>query len=146
MPDLELTATESYLIISLHRIVTDLDRKTRALCQKHGVTFGQFMVLEALYHKGPLSVGEVKESILSTDGTIPVIVANMEKAGLLVRKQDEKDRRKSILSLTEKGRAIIREVYPENAKMIHKAFSVWNDREKGDLKRLLASYWGQKNF
>ena len=49
------------------RIVTDLDRKTRALCQKHGVTFGQFMVLEALYHKGPLSVGEVKESILSTD-------------------------------------------------------------------------------
>lgn len=45
----------------------------------------------------------MKEVILSNDGTIPVIVANMEKAGLLVRKQDEKDRRKSILSLTEKG-------------------------------------------
>ena len=73
----------------------------------------------------------MKEVVLSTDGTIPVIVANMEKAGLLVRKQDEKDRRKSILSLTEKGRDIIREVYPENAEMIHKAFSVWNDREKG---------------
>ena len=74
---MELTATESNLIISLHRIVTDLDRKTKVLCQKQGLTFGQFMVLEALYHKGPLSVGEVKESILSTDGTIPVIVANM---------------------------------------------------------------------
>ena len=143
---MELTATESNLIISLHRIVTDLDRKTKVLCQKQGLTFGQFMVLEALYHKGPLSVGEVKESILSTDGTIPVIVANMEKAGLLVRKQDEKDRRKSILSLTKKGRDIIREVYPDNAEMIHTAFSVWNDREKGDLKRLLAAYWDQKTF
>lgn len=131
MSDLELTATESNLIISLHRIVTDLDRKTKVLCQKQGLTFGQFMVLEALYHKGPLSVGEVKESILSTDGTIPVIVANMEKAGLLARKQDEKDRRKSILSLTKKGRDIIREVYPDNAEMIHTAFSVWNDRERG---------------
>ncbi len=146
MSDLELTATESNLIISLHRIVTDLDRKTKVLCQKQGLTFGQFMVLEALYHKGPLSVGEVKESILSTDGTIPVIVANMEKAGLLARKQDEKDRRKSILSLTKKGRDIIREVYPDNAEMIHTAFSVWNDREKGDLKRLLAAYWDQKTF
>lgn len=143
---MELTATESNLIISLHRIVTDLDRKTKVLCQKQGLTFGQFMVLEALYHKGPLSVGEVKESILSTDGTIPVIVANMEKAGLLARKQDEKDRRKSILSLTQKGRDIIREVYPDNAEMIHTAFSVWNDREKGDLKRLLAAYWDQKTF
>ncbi|MDD6444297.1 MAG: MarR family transcriptional regulator [Lachnospiraceae bacterium] len=143
---MELTATESNLIISLHRIVTDLDRKTKVLCQKQGLTFGQFMVLEALYHKGPLSVGEVKESILSTDGTIPVIVANMEKAGLLARKQDEKDRRKSILSLTKKGRDIIREVYPDNAEMIHTAFSVWNDREKGDLKRLLAAYWDQKTF
>jgi MarR family 2-MHQ and catechol resistance regulon transcriptional repressor len=146
MSDLELTATESNLIISLHRIVTDLDRKTKVLCQKQGLTFGQFMVLETLYHKGPLSVGEVKESILSTDGTIPVIVANMEKAGLLARKQDEKDRRKSILSLTKKGRDIIREVYPDNAEMIHTAFSVWNDREKGDLKRLLAAYWDQKTF
>ena len=143
---MELTATEPNLIISLHRIVTDLDRKTKVLCQKQGLTFGQFMVLEALYHKGPLSVGEVKESILSTDGTIPVIVANMEKAGLLARKQDEKDRRKSILSLTKKGRDIIREVYPDNAEMIHTAFSVWNDREKGDLKRLLAAYWDQKTF
>ena len=143
---MELTATESNLIINLHRIVTDLDRKTKVLCQKQGLTFGQFMVLEALYHKGPLSVGEVKESILSTDGTIPVIVANMEKAGLLARKQDEKDRRKSILSLTKKGRDIIREVYPDNAEMIHTAFSVWNDRKKGDLKRLLAAYWDQKTF
>lgn len=146
MSNLELTAIESNLIISLHRIVTDLDRKTKVLCQKQGLTFGQFMVLEALYHKGPLSVGEVKESILSTAGTIPVIVANMEKAGLLSRKHDEKDRRKSILSLTKKGRDIIREVYPDNAEMIHTAFSVWNDREKGDLKRLLAAYWDQKTF
>lgn len=46
----------------------------------------------------------------------------------------------------KKGRDIIREVYPENAEMIHKAFSVWNDREKGDLKRLLASYRDQKTF
>jgi MarR family 2-MHQ and catechol resistance regulon transcriptional repressor len=137
---LELTAAESSVMISMHRIVSEIDRRTKVICQKHSLTFGQFMVLEAIYHKGPLTVGEVKKSILSTDGTIPVIVANLEKAGFLVRNTDDKDRRKCILALTDKGTCVIEETYPDNAAMIHEAFSVWTPEELKELGRLLNLY------
>lgn len=141
---MELTAAESHIIISLHRIVTDLDRRTKAVCQKNGLTLGQFMVLEVLYHKGTMTVGEVKESILSTDGTIPVIVRNMEREGLLTRTQDEEDRRKYILELTEKGKELISRVYPQNVEMLRNALDVWTPEEQMELRKLLYIYRSRK--
>ena len=140
---LPLTTTESYIIISLYRIVTDLDRKTKMICQKNGLTMGQFMVLEALYHKGAMTIGEVKERILSTDGTIPVIVRNMEKAQLIPRRQDEKDRRKFMLDLTDQGREVIARVYPENAELLKKALSAWPPEAQKTLQKLLRQYRAQ---
>lgn len=140
---LPLTTTESYIIISLYRIVTDLDRKTKMICQKNGLTMGQFMVLEALYHKGAMTIGEVKERILSTDGTIPVIVRNMEKAQLITRRQDEKDRRKFMLGLTDQGREVIARVYPENAEVLKKALSAWPPEAQKTLQKLLRQYRAQ---
>ncbi|WP_235899151.1 MarR family transcriptional regulator [Suipraeoptans intestinalis] len=45
------------------------------------MTLSQFAVLEALYSKGDLTVGEVREKILSSVGTIPVIVNNLVGRG-----------------------------------------------------------------
>ena len=43
------------------------------------------MVLEALYSKGDMSVGEVRERILSSVGTIPLIVNNLVKMNYVER-------------------------------------------------------------
>ena len=71
-------------LIAMHRIVNELDRRT-AIARKYGLTLPQFAVLEALYHKGDLSVGELKESVLSTDGTIPVVTRHLKPAGAYSR-------------------------------------------------------------
>lgn len=131
---------DSFILIKMHRIDRNLDAKTARIAARYDLTLSQFAVLEALYHAGDLTVGEVKEKILSSDGTIPVVVKNLEKAGLVKRRQDERDRRRTILSLTDAGRELISKAYPENARMIEEEMSVWSGEEKRQLVRLLKKY------
>lgn len=91
------------ILIYLHRIVNHIDRHTALLVNEQGLTLSQFAVLEALYHKGDLSIGSIKEAVLSSDGTIPVVIGNLQKQGLVVKETDPKDRRRSIVSLTSKA-------------------------------------------
>ena len=129
-----------YILIGVHRIVKDLDRETTRISAAYGLTFPQFMVLEALLHKDLMTVGEIKEAILSSNGTIPVIINNLVKMGMVDRAKDPADHRKSVISLTEKGRELIEQVCPENEKMYSERFGVWNEDEKKELIRLMSFY------
>lgn len=123
--------------IAMHRIVNALDRKTANMVRPYGLTLPQFSVMEALYHRGNLSVGELKEIVLSSDGTLPVVTRHLAEMGFLRTEKDEKDRRRTLLSLTEEGRSLIGKIYPENEKMMEDFFSQWTDEERGTARRLL---------
>lgn len=140
MAKLELKA-----LIGLHRTVNAIDRQSARVCAAAGLTLGQFAVLEALFHKGDLTVGQVQEKILSTSGTIPLIVGNLEKRGYLVRRHDEADRRCRILHLTPKGEEVVGRVFPENEKVIIEAVSCWSDEEKQQLVSLLEKFGGRQH-
>ena len=99
----------------------------------HGLTLPQFAVLEALLSKGSLTVGEIKEAVLSSNGTIPVVIGNLQKMDLVERAQDPTDHRRSIVSLTKEGRALIERTFRGK-------FGVWTKDEKKELVRLLAAY------
>ena len=68
-----------------------------------------------------------------TGGNIPVIVNNLIKKGLLVRKQDEADRRRYLLSLTDAGNNLISKVIPEHDALIKEFFSSVGSNEKNTL-------------
>lgn len=131
---------DSYLIIALHRLVKDLDRETAAISSAHGLTLPQFAVLEALLNKGDLTVGETKDAVLSSSGTIPVVIGNLQKLGFVERAQDPADHRRSIVSLTREGRTLIEQIAPENERMFREKFAAWTKDEKKELVRLLAAY------
>jgi MarR family 2-MHQ and catechol resistance regulon transcriptional repressor len=131
---------DSYILIKMHRINMRIDRATARIAAGHGLTLTQFGVLEALYHSGDMTVGEVRDRILSSDGTIPVVVRNLEGRGLITRREDERDRRRHILSLTDDGRALIAKVYPENERMIKRQMSVWTAEDKRRLSGLLRKF------
>ena len=131
---------DNYILIATHRIVKELDRETMKIGAEFGLTFPQFMVLEALLHKDGMTVGEIKDAILSTNGTIPVIINNLQKSGMVKREQDAKDHRKSLIKLTAKGRELIERVCPENNRMFISRFDVWTKDEKTELIKLLSKY------
>ena len=125
------------ILIGLHKNVKELDRRTLDIARTYGLSFSQFMVLEALYSKGNLSIGEVREAILSSVGTISLVVKNLEKMGYVKRKTDENDKRVSILSLTDEGRAVIEKVIPENEAMIYDYMKDLREEETATLLSLL---------
>ncbi len=137
-----MSKPELKILIGLHRAANAIDRQTARLAAPFGLTLGQFAVLEALYHKGDLTVGQVQQAILSTSGTIPLIVAKLEQQGYVTRTQDEEDRRRWILHLTDEGRELIAEVYPLNETMILRQMDCWSDEEKETLVTLLKRFGG----
>ena len=99
---------DSTLLIGTHRIVKDLDRETTRICAAYGLTFPQFMVLEALLHKNRMTVGEIKDTILSSNGTIPVIINNLEKSEMVRRVADPTDHRKSLVESVRRTNGCIK--------------------------------------
>ena len=128
------------ILISSYRIVRDLDRATTKICSSYGITYPQFQVLEALLHKGNMTVGDIRNSILSSNGTIPVIINNLQKMSMVNRAKDPQDNRRSIVKLTNKGRELILEVWAKNEQMFSRKFSVWTGNEKKELIRLFRTY------
>lgn len=128
------------IYIGLTRTLKHINQQTYRLYEQYGLTAGQFAVLEVLYHKGDLCVGEVKEKILSSTGTIGVILGNLEKQSYLTKYSDTEDKRKSLLRITEQGRALMAEVFPKNEAIISSLLGVWSAEEQAELHRLLLQY------
>lgn len=107
------------ILIGLHKNVKELDRRTSEIARRYGLSFSQFMVLEALLSKGKLSISEVRDTILSSVGTISLVVNNLEKMDYIKRESDKNDKRICLLSLTDEGRELIEKIVPENEKIIN---------------------------
>lgn len=140
-----MNKVELKIFIGMSRALNKINRATNKVYTKYGLTSGQFAVLEALYHKGDLSVGEVQEKVLTTSGTIPVIVRNLEKEGLLEKTTDEKDKRRFILHITEKGRDLMDLAYPENEKVIISMMDIWTKAEQDQILKYMKKFAGIEN-
>ena len=131
------------ILIGLHRNVKELDSKTLKIAKEYGLSFSQFMVLEALYSKGKLSISEVRDAILSSVGTISLVVNNLEKMGYIKREAYPNDKRICLLSLTHSGREIISKIVPENEKMINAYMKKLDYEERKTLLELLKKLGGK---
>jgi MarR family 2-MHQ and catechol resistance regulon transcriptional repressor len=105
-----------------------------------GLTLSQFAVLEALYHLGPMSLGEVAKKILTTGGNLTMVAGNLEKQGLVSRKCSTDDARVYILSLTPKGKKLIAEIFPDHAAAITQAFETLSPKEQTKLSELCREF------
>lgn len=116
-------------VIALSRSYGYAHRESRKLVAEYGLTFTQFEVLEALLHKGPLTVNSLIEAVLSTSGNITVVVRNLEKRGLIERRENPDDGRSFIVCLTAAGRELIGELFPRHIALLGAALSTLSDDE-----------------
>ncbi len=101
-----------------------------------GLTNGQFGVLEAIYHLGPLNQRTIGQKILTSEGNITFIIDNLVKKSLVTRRQDPEDRRKSIIELTTEGEKFISDYFPTHLKNILHEFEDFTDEELKEFARL----------
>jgi MarR family 2-MHQ and catechol resistance regulon transcriptional repressor len=125
------------LWVVLARAHAAIETHAAAHVARHDLTLTEFGIMEALYHKGPMLLGEVQRRILVSSGGITYLVDRLEKRGLVERRACAEDRRARYAALTEVGEALIEQIFPEHAACIEHALSGLKRKEKQMVVDLL---------
>ncbi len=122
--------------INLVRASDSVLTKIGAHLESEGVTPGQFAVLEALLHLGPMCQHALAAKLLRSGGNMTLVVDNLQKQGWVKRVRQEKDRRMVQIHLTPKGKRLITRIFPEHAKAIARVMSELTPAEQEELRRI----------
>lgn len=133
----ESTEAALKLWVVLARAYASVARHADADIARHGLTTAEFGILEALYHKGPLLLGELQRKILVSSGGVTYLVDRLEAKGLVERQECPEDRRARYAALTRAGTALIRRIFPEHARSIARALGGLTPEERARATALL---------
>lgn len=125
------------LFIVLERAAITVENQVKAQADLHGLTWTEFEILEALFSKGPLLLGDVQKKILLTSGGVTYTVDRLAEKGLVMRRECETDRRARYAALTPKGTALIASIFTPMAEHIEALMSALDAREQEQATELL---------
>ena len=125
------------LWIALARCYSTFAKAISTKVQEYDLTTPQFGVLEALFHLGPLSLGELAEKLLVTGGNVTYVMDRLEDQGLVFRERSPDDRRVIQAKLTDAGYAKIVEVFPGHAEYVATVAGHLGTEEQEQLRTLL---------
>jgi MarR family transcriptional regulator, 2-MHQ and catechol-resistance regulon repressor len=131
------TAKSLKLFIVLSRAFKAINEHVNKVIQANGLNPTEFAVLELLYHKGEQPLQQIGAKILLASGSITYVVDKLEQKGLLKRIACPTDRRVIYASITEEGKNLIQDIFPEHAKQIDRLMSSLDDSEKDSAIELL---------
>ena len=124
---------------SFHRIVSQTMRlyfaRNYQVMERLDVHPGQVPVLFEIHRKGGLYQKELCDSLCLRASTVTVMLQRMTKNGLVERRQDEADQRRTRIFLTEKGEAAIRDLRDATQKVEEECFEGFSMEEILLLKR-----------
>lgn len=112
---------------------------TEAELRRHGLHFGQDLVLAVLWERDGRTPGQVSAVLHVTTPTIVKMATRMATAGLLTRRRDDRDNRLVRLWLTDAGRALKEPVRAARQSLEDKITADLTETERQDLMRMLAA-------
>ena len=122
--------------INFMRASDSLSARLDSQIEMGGLTHGQFAVLEALLHLGPLNQCDVARKLLRSGGNLTVVIDNLEKRSLVRRERQKTDRRMVTVSLTPAGQTLIAGIFPSHARAIAREMSRLTPDEQNTLRAL----------
>jgi MarR family transcriptional regulator, 2-MHQ and catechol-resistance regulon repressor len=133
-----MTAPRLWLVIAKsYRALSLLAERSIA---NTGLCLTDFVALEALLHKGPLTISEIQEKVRLASGSMTAAVDRLEKLGLVGRKASPSDRRARVVELTVKGKRLAASSFEKHAKDLEALMSALSEKEMeqlyGSLKKL----------
>jgi MarR family 2-MHQ and catechol resistance regulon transcriptional repressor len=89
---------------------------------KSGICMSDFMVLEALLHKGPMTLINLCDVVLIQGAGMTAAVDRLEKKKWVERVPDETDRRARFVQLTAEGTSNAKSLYRRHLKDLDELF------------------------
>ncbi|SPZ37302.1 HTH-type transcriptional regulator PecS [Agrobacterium tumefaciens] len=113
---------------------------------KHGLSSSAFDVLATLRRSGSpyqLSPGDLLAMAMVSSGTMTNRIDQLEKAGLVERIHNPNDRRSVLISLTERGFAIVEEAAGAHVENQHRLVAGLSEEERATLNQLLKRFFAR---
>jgi DNA-binding MarR family transcriptional regulator len=124
-----------------YRLSVLSNRVSRALARSYearfGITPAEWRLIAILARFGPLSANGVAERSAMDKVQVSRAVARAHEAGLVDRRMDRDDRRRSVLTLTERGRRLHDEVVPHARSLQARLLDTLAPEERAALFGLL---------
>lgn len=141
----EMTSTEAplldlerFLPYRLSLLANTVSRVlARLYDQEHGLTVAEWRLIAILARFGPLSANDVCDRSAMDKVRVSRAVSRATGAGLVDRQIDSQDRRRSVLSLTPRGRAIHDHVVPLALDRQEQVLAGLSEAEREQLSALL---------
>jgi MarR family transcriptional regulator, 2-MHQ and catechol-resistance regulon repressor len=134
-PQPPITAAKLWMVFAkAHR---SLAAHVEESVARHGLCLSDFMALEALLHKGPLTVGEIRARVLLASGSMTAAIDRLEKMGLVRRGFVESDRRARVIHLTAQGKRLVTKVFEAHSRDLEALMGVLDEEERAELYGLL---------
>ncbi len=142
MKKVDRTQISLNTFVGLNRTLDHLMKIVKTDVQRYGLNVTEFAVMELLYNKGDQPIQRIGNRVLIASSSITYVVDKLEEKGCVVRQRNEKDKRVTNASLTDKGRSMMDEIFPDHASTLESTFSVLTDEEitvlQTTLKKLSA--------
>jgi MarR family 2-MHQ and catechol resistance regulon transcriptional repressor len=129
--------TGSHIRLVLWKAAKAVEKVDRESIDQTGLGLSDFTIMEALLHKGPLTINQIGQKVLLTSGSMTAAVNRLERKGLVKRIQDASDGRCFYVRLTKRGRKVINDAYYRHQQNLEKIAEVLTRDERTELVRLL---------
>jgi MarR family transcriptional regulator, organic hydroperoxide resistance regulator len=128
---------EARVVTTLLRFHNRLERRMGEALGVHGLTLPQFDVLATLWHGEGITQQELAERLLVSKGNVVGLIDRVGAAGWVERRPDPEDRRANRLYLTEGGRKILDQAWPDQVALGRKIFGTLTEGELRLMHELL---------
>ena len=125
------------LPMSLLRAREAVMRHFRPELRRYGMTEQQWRVLRALMTRPAMEVSELADATFLLGPSLSRILRDLESLGLIRRRLDEADQRRSIISLSEDGAALIEKISPESETIYAEITRRFGAQRLADLQAML---------
>src|SRR6476646_117875 len=130
-----IEAPRLWLVLArCHRALNQLAERS---IEEAGLCLTDFAALEALLHKGPLTITEIHTKVPLALGSMTAAVDRLEEKGLIIRTPARDDRRAKVLKLTPEGRRVVEAAFSRHAAELESAMVVLTASEKRQLHGML---------
>lgn len=133
----EITALNAFisLVRAAETVMSRVHRRSPVETDAR-LTVGQFGVLDALFHLGPLCQRDLAKKILRSGGNMTMIIDNLERRCLVRRERNPEDRRAFRIVLSSAGAELVRRILPEHVRIISEELQLLTADEQQKLRRL----------
>ncbi len=134
------------MLNKMFRICLDIKSKFNDIVNEYDLTFTQWQVLKAINmsEEKELNINEIIFELNSDKATISQVIKNLEKKEMVNIKQDELDKRKKNISLTNKMINNCLELKKIEEEFLKDIFKNLTDKEKKEFERILNKLEGEK--